>query len=87
MKVIIETILNIVGSRGLRRGEFFVSDREFKDNPDFAVSIVAYEWIQEQMKETGFRKTFIEKVTWDEEHDITDEVKRIQPVIEDDLPF
>lgn len=87
MKVIIETTLNIVGSRGLRRGEFFVSDREFKDDPDFAVSIVAYKWIQEQMKETGFRRTFIEKITWDEEHDITDEVKRIQPVIEDDLPF
>lgn len=62
-------------------------DCEFKDDPDFAVSIVAYEWIQKQMKETGFRETVIEKVTWDEEHNITDEVKRIHPVINDDLPF
>jgi hypothetical protein len=87
MKVIIETILNIDGSRGLKRGEFSVRDRDFRDNPDFAVSIVAYEWIQEQRKETGYRETFIEKVTWNEAHDITDEVKRIQPLLKDDLPF
>ncbi|USK47878.1 hypothetical protein LIT38_14850 [Bacillus sp. CMF12] len=55
MKVIIETTLNIIGSRGLRRGEFFVSDREFKDDANFAVAIVAYEWIQEQIKESSSR--------------------------------
>ncbi|PWW17075.1 hypothetical protein DFO73_1325 [Cytobacillus oceanisediminis] len=87
MKVIIETILNIVGSRGLRRGEFFVSDREFKDDANFAVAIVAYEWIQEQIKESSSRETIIEKVTWNEENDITEDVKQIQPVIKDDLPF
>jgi hypothetical protein len=87
MKVIIETILNIVGSRGLRRGEFFVSDREFKDDANFAVAILAYEWIQEQIKESSSRETIIEKVTWNEENDITEDVKQIQPVIKDDLPF
>ncbi|MBT2686559.1 hypothetical protein J7I93_00015 [Bacillus sp. ISL-47] len=87
MKVVIETILNIEGSRGMRRGEFYVRDQDYKDHADFAVSIVAYEWIQQQRKETGFRETIIEKVTWNNQHDITEEVKKIQPVIKDDLPF
>ncbi|WP_026582878.1 hypothetical protein [Bacillus sp. J33] len=87
MKVIIETILNIEGNRGMRRGAFYIPNKDFRLDPDFAVSIAAYKWIQQQQRETGNRKTLIEKVTWDEQHDITEEVKRIQPVIKDDLPF
>lgn len=87
MKVVIETYLNIEGNRGSRRGEFFVPNRDFKKDPDFAVAVVAYEWIQQQMNETGHRDTVIEKVTWDEVNDITEIVKQIRPVIKDNLPF
>ncbi len=87
MRVVIETILNIEGNRGMRRGEFFVPDRDFKDDPNFAVAVVAYEWIQQQMNETGHRETIIEKVTWNEQNDITEVVNQIQPIIKDDLPF
>ncbi|WP_264805127.1 hypothetical protein [Cytobacillus sp. NCCP-133] len=87
MKVIIETVLNIEGCRGMRRGEFYVRDQDFRADADFAVSIVAYEWIQQQLNETGHRETVIEKVTWNEQNNITDLVKKIQPVIKDDLPF
>ncbi|GLB60130.1 hypothetical protein NCCP133_22620 [Cytobacillus sp. NCCP-133] len=71
----------------MRRGEFYVRDQDFRADADFAVSIVAYEWIQQQLNETGHRETVIEKVTWNEQNNITDLVKKIQPVIKDDLPF
>ncbi|AGK52054.1 hypothetical protein B1NLA3E_01350 [Bacillus sp. 1NLA3E] len=49
--------------------------------------IVAYEWIQQIKMDTGFRKTIIEKVTWNEENDITEIVKQLMPIVVDDLPF
>ncbi|MCM3705301.1 hypothetical protein M3205_06110 [Cytobacillus firmus] len=87
MRVVIQIILNIEGNRGLRNGEFFVPDREFKNDSNFAVSVVAYEWIQQQWRETGCRDMVIEKVTWNVENDITEDVKKIKPIVMDDLPF
>lgn len=88
LKVIIETRLIIEGNHNMRRGEFFINDREFKADPDFAVSVIAYEWIERQKAETGYRDTIIEKVVWNEVNDITDLVKQIRPIEPvDDLPF
>jgi hypothetical protein len=87
MRVIIETKLNIEGIKGLSRGEFFVRNKEFKADPNFAVAVVAYEWIQQQWRETGCRDMVIEMVTWNEENVITEDVKKIRPVVRDDLPF
>ncbi|USK40183.1 hypothetical protein LIS77_06710 [Cytobacillus firmus] len=88
MKVVIQTILNVEGNRGFRNGEFYVRDSEFKKDPDFAVAVVAYEWIQQQWRASGCRDMVIERVTWNEENDITQIVREIEPVLpEDDLPF
>ncbi|MBG9550035.1 hypothetical protein [Cytobacillus firmus] len=88
MKVIIQTILNVEGNRGFRNGEFHVKDSDFKKDSDFAVAVVAYEWIQQQWRESGCRDMVIEKVTWNEENDVTQIVREIEPVLpEDDLPF
>lgn len=88
MRVVIQTILHVEGNRGFRNGEFHVRDSEFKKDPDFAIAVAAYEWIQQQKRETGQRETIIEKVTWNEENDITDIVREIEPALpEDDLPF
>lgn len=88
MKVVIQTILNVEGNRGFRNGEFHIRDIEFKKDPNFAVAVVAYEWIQAQWRESGCRDMIIEKVTWNEENDITQIVREIQPIIpKDDLPF
>ncbi|MCM3393725.1 MULTISPECIES: hypothetical protein [Cytobacillus] len=87
MRVVIETVLIIEGSRGSSRGEFFVRNRDFKDDPNFAVAIVAYEWIQQQWRESGCRDMIIEMVTWNKVNEITDDVKQIRPVVKDDLPF
>lgn len=52
------------------------------------IAVVAYEWIQQQNRDTGQRETVIEKVTWNEVNDNTDIVKEIQPLLpEDNLPF
>ncbi|WP_226619889.1 hypothetical protein [Cytobacillus firmus] len=87
MNVVIQTVLNIEGIRGYSNGEFTVKTSDFKKDPNFTVAIVAYEWIQQQMNETGHRETIIEKVTWNEVNDITEIVKQIRPVIKEDLPF
>lgn len=88
MEVLIETQLRIEGSRSMRRGSFNVNNKEFEENPDFTIGIVAYEWIQSQIRETGCRQTTIEKVTWDDQHDITELVKQIRPIEPpDNLPF
>ncbi|MEH7389668.1 hypothetical protein [Bacillus sp. JJ1474] len=88
MKVIIETHTRVEGTGNMRRGEFFVNDQEFKEDPDFTVGVVAYEWIEQQKRETGFRDTDIEKVIWNEVNDITELVKQIKPIDPvDDLPF
>ncbi|USK44668.1 hypothetical protein [Cytobacillus oceanisediminis] len=87
MRVVIQAILNTEGIRGLRTGEFNVRDSEFKRNPDFSVAVVAYKWIQQHWKETGCRDMIIEKVTWNDENDITEDVKKVEPVVKDDLPF
>lgn len=87
MNVVIQTILNIEGNRGLSNAEFSIRNSDFKKEPNFAVAVVAYEWIQHQWRESGCREMIIEKVTWNEENDITEDVKQIQPMIKDDLPF
>jgi hypothetical protein len=67
--------------------EFFVRDRDFNEDRNFAVAVAAYEWIQQQWRESGCRDMIIEMVTGNEENDITEDVKRIRPVIIDNLPF
>lgn len=74
--------MNIEGNRGLRNGEFYV-----KDIDNFSIAIVAYEWIQQQWRETGCRDMIIEKVTWNEGNDITEDVKQIRPNVIDNLQF
>lgn len=87
MRVVIETMLNIEGIRGSSRGEFFVRDRDFKDDLNFAVAVLAYEWIQQQWRESGCRDLIIELVTWNEENDITEDVRQTRQVVKNDLLF
>ncbi|KQL20462.1 hypothetical protein [Cytobacillus solani] len=88
MKVHIAIHLNVEDSISASRATFYVKDSDFKKDADFAVGIIAYEWIQSRRREFGFRRMEIEKVIWDEQHDITDLVKQIRPIEPpDDLPF
>ncbi|WP_153124705.1 hypothetical protein [Peribacillus tepidiphilus] len=85
MNVTIELHLYARGTRWMQRGSFPVKVSDFKKDPDFAAAVVAYEWIRQIKMEMGLDAE-VEKVIYDGEHDITEIVKQIRPVI-DDLPF
>lgn len=87
MNVHIRLHLNIEGSKSRQEGMFPVNAKDFKNDPDMTIGIIAYEWIQRIMYQTGYRETEITQVVYNEEHDITQVVKQIRPVIKDDLPF
>ena len=88
MRVLIEIQLMIEGSKSSSRGSFYVNYYDFQRDSNFAVGVIAYKWIEERKAMTGQRKTEIFKVTWNEEHDITEVVKNIRPNIPiDNLPF
>lgn len=88
MNVIIEVHLHSLQNNFTQSGNFPVPVSEFKKDPEWAVAIVAFEWIQQikrkQVSSEGFR---IDKVIYNGEHDITDLVKKVKPIIQDDLPF
>jgi hypothetical protein len=88
VKVLIEIHLTIEGTGNSVAGDFTVNNRDFKKDPDFTCAVIAYEWIQKLKYDTGFRETTIDEVTWNQENDITELVKKIKPIIADDnLPF
>ncbi|MFI8495944.1 hypothetical protein ACIGC1_24130 [Peribacillus butanolivorans] len=65
-----------------------VANSGFKKAPDWATVIAAYEWIQQIQNEFGSSKDFrIDKVVYNGDNDITDLIKKVRPIIEDDLPF
>lgn len=88
MRVSIDVFLNIEGSKLRSGGSFNVNPRQYKDDPDLAVAIVSFQYIHGIIKETGYRETFIEKVLYEGNKDITEmtrQIKWIPP--EDNLPF
>lgn len=87
MEITLIVQLNIEGTRSIRGGSFPVIPKEFKDNPDFTAAVIAYQFIQDCKKETGYRDTLIEKVIYNGEKDITEIVRGIRPITHDDLPF
>lgn len=87
MNVHIRIHLNIDGNKQRQEGMFQFNQREFKEDPEMTVGIIAYEWIEKMKHQTGYRVTEIIQVVYNEEHDITEVVKKIRPVVKDDLPF
>ncbi|MDE3837960.1 hypothetical protein C0966_00875 [Bacillus methanolicus] len=70
MKFKLTVHINIEGNKLLRTGSFSV--RMVEDIPH-----VAHEWIRAIKKETGYRKTIIEKVIYNGDQDITEKVQAI----------
>lgn len=87
MEVHIRLHLNIEGNKSRQEGKFQINNRDFNDDPDMTVGIIAYEWIQRMKHRTGYRETEITQVVYNDEQDITEVVKKIRPVVKDDLPF
>ena len=70
MKFVLKVDLNIEGNRIRQQGEFTAKK-------ETEIPLVAYNWIRQIKMKTGFRDTKIEKVSWNEENDITDKVIEI----------
>lgn len=87
MEVHIRLHLKIEGIGSRQEGMFPVNQRDFKNDSDMTVGVIAYEWVQRIMHQSGYRETEITEVVYNEEHDITEVVKQIRPIIKDDLPF
>nr|WP_309101110.1 hypothetical protein [Fredinandcohnia onubensis] len=88
MKVNIDVFLYIEGSHLRSGGTFNINPREYKKDTDLAVAIVAYQYILSIIKETGYKETFIKKVLYEENKDITELTRQIKRIPQrDDLPF
>lgn len=88
MRVGIDVFLNIEGSKMRSGGSFNVNPRECKEDPDRAVAIVAYQYIMDIKRQTGYRDMIIEKVLYEGNKDITELTRQIRWIPpEDNLPF
>lgn len=88
MKINLEVFyLSESGTHINQRGPFEVNKEEFEEDPDFTAAVRAYEWTQQIYRENGCRNMEITKVIYNGNKDITEIVKQIRPVFEDDLPF
>jgi hypothetical protein len=77
MNITIDIHMIINGTRTLQSGVFQV-------NREVAIPSVAYNWIRSVRRQTGYYgdESVIEKVVWNADNNITDEVKKI-----DDAPI
>lgn len=75
-------------SRLLQSGYFPVNSLEFKKDPNKEAARVAYEWWKLIKRDMSFQ-VIIDKVTYNEEHNITELVKQLDdaPIPDIDLPF
>lgn len=81
MRIVLKLHLDINGSRSLFQ-DGFVQVRKEEDIVHYA-----NQWIRKIWMQHGCHDIRIDKVIWNEENDITEEVKRYEPDIIDDLPF
>ena len=88
MKILLTVHLYARETNFLKSGDFAVLSSEFRKDPDWTAAIVAYEWIRQINREFGYSDDFkINKVIYNEDIDITELVKKVEPIEHDDLPF
>ncbi|MFF2287311.1 hypothetical protein [Peribacillus butanolivorans] len=88
MNINIKVHLHSKETNFLQSGSFPVANSEYKKDPDWAAAIAAFEWIQQIHNDHGSSKDFrIDKVVYNGDIDITELVKKVKPIIQDDLPF
>ncbi|TKC15665.1 hypothetical protein [Robertmurraya kyonggiensis] len=87
LEIHLTTFTPVGPNRGMRRGLFKVNDRDYNKDPLFTASVEAYKFIEQIHRDAKYMGLNIDKVLWEDE-DITEEVKKIRPIIpEDNLPF
>ncbi|MFJ8071585.1 hypothetical protein ACIQZD_21970 [Peribacillus sp. NPDC096447] len=82
MNINIKVYLHSKGTKFLQSGSFPVPNSDFKKDPDWTAAIAAYEWIQQININFAASEDFrINQVTYNEDIDITELVKKVKPII------
>lgn len=78
----------IEGTHTRSGGTFNINAKHYKENPDYAAAVIAYQYIQDIKSQVGYRDVKIKKVVCSCDKDITELTKRIEPLLpQDNLPF
>jgi hypothetical protein len=75
MELNFRVMVAIEGSRSLRFGRFKVDEMKFAVDPEGEAAKYGLKVYQNIKRETGYRSTQLLNVTYNGEHDITEEVK------------
>ncbi|MFF2588878.1 hypothetical protein ACFVSS_13415 [Peribacillus butanolivorans] len=88
MEIQIEVQLFANGAKFLQSGNCSVITTDLKKEPEWTAAISAYEWIQKIKNSVRYPEDYqIVSVVYNGENDITDLVRKVCPIIKDDLPF
>ncbi|MEJ9232574.1 hypothetical protein LAV79_24615 [Peribacillus butanolivorans] len=87
MEIQIEVQLFANSAKFLQSGSCSVITTDFRKEPEWTAAISAYEWIQKIKNLFAIQTTFKFCVVYNGENDITDLVRKVRPIIKDDLPF
>ncbi|MFD4819455.1 hypothetical protein [Peribacillus butanolivorans] len=88
MEIQIEVQLFANGAKFLQSGSFSVITTDYRKEPEWTAALSAYEWIQKIKNTVRYPDDFqIVRVVYNGENDITDLVRKVRPILKDDLPF
>ena len=81
MNINIKVYLHSKGTKFLQSGNFPVPNADFKKEPDWTAAIAAYEWLQQIKTKFAASEDFrIDQVFYNEDIDITELVKKVNPI-------
>ncbi|WP_057914490.1 hypothetical protein [Peribacillus muralis] len=88
MEIQIEVQLFANGAKFLQAGSCTVITTDFRKEPEWTAAVSAYKWIQKIKNSVHYPGDFqIVSVVCNRDNDITDLVRKVRPIIKDDLPF
>ncbi|MBT2668652.1 hypothetical protein J7J00_24795 [Bacillus sp. ISL-4] len=88
MEIQIEVQLFANSAKFLQSGSCSVIPTDFRKEPEWTAAVAAYERIQKIKSSVRYPDDFqIISVVYNGEKDISDLVRKVRPIIKDDLPF
>ncbi|MGW8429228.1 hypothetical protein ACWGJQ_27940 [Peribacillus simplex] len=88
MEIQVEVQLFGNSAKFLQSGSCSLIATDFRKEPEWTAAVSAYEWIQKIKNSVRYPSDFqIISVLYNGENDISDLVRKVRPIIKDDLPF